>query len=121
MARNKRIGGTCYFKIDGQQLSLTGGIEVPMNTAVKEDVVGMDGSVHYKETHRAAYIKGTFKVPGDFPISKLTSSDSMTITAELANGKVYVLSEAWLNGEANHNAEEGTADLEFHSEEGFYQ
>ncbi|EPV2031236.1 phage tail tube protein, partial [Escherichia coli] len=22
-----RIGGTCYFKIDGQQLSLTGGIE----------------------------------------------------------------------------------------------
>lgn len=24
-----RIGGTCYFKIDGQQLSLTGGIEVP--------------------------------------------------------------------------------------------
>ncbi|EEV7001611.1 phage tail protein, partial [Escherichia coli] len=21
-----RIGGTCYFKIDGQQLSLTGGI-----------------------------------------------------------------------------------------------
>ncbi|EPB0882790.1 phage tail protein, partial [Yersinia enterocolitica] len=30
-----RIGGTCFFKIDGQQLSLTGGIEVPMNTAVK--------------------------------------------------------------------------------------
>ena len=22
-----RIGGTCYFKIDGQQLSLTGGID----------------------------------------------------------------------------------------------
>ncbi|MCZ5331039.1 hypothetical protein O5630_02585, partial [Escherichia coli] len=29
-----RIGGTCYFKIDGQQLSLTGGIEVPMNRTV---------------------------------------------------------------------------------------
>lgn len=25
-----RIGGTCYFKIDGQQLSLTGGIEVSL-------------------------------------------------------------------------------------------
>ncbi|HCR6658797.1 TPA: phage tail protein, partial [Shigella flexneri] len=24
-------------------------------------------------------------------------------------------------GEANHNAEEGTADLEFHGEEGGYQ
>ncbi|EET2792938.1 phage tail protein, partial [Escherichia coli] len=28
---------------------------------------------------------------------------------------------AWLHGEANHNAEEGTADLEFHGEEGGYQ
>jgi hypothetical protein len=27
-----KIAGTCYFKIDGQQLSMTGGIEVPMNT-----------------------------------------------------------------------------------------
>ncbi|EJL4015588.1 phage tail protein, partial [Shigella flexneri] len=26
-----------------------------------------------------------------------------------------------LHGEANHNAEEGTADLEFHGEEGGYQ
>ncbi|EAV3141019.1 phage tail tube protein, partial [Salmonella enterica] len=24
-------------------------------------------------------------------------------------------------GEANHNPEEGTVDLEFHGEEGFYQ
>ncbi|EPV4639309.1 phage tail tube protein, partial [Shigella sonnei] len=37
------------------------------------------------------------------------------------NGMVYVLSAAWLHGEANHNAEEGTADLEFHGEEGGYQ
>ncbi|HBD6079528.1 TPA: phage tail tube protein, partial [Shigella flexneri] len=50
-----------------------------------------------------------------------TTSDQMTITAELANGMVYVLSAAWLHGEANHNAEEGTADLEFHGEEGGYQ
>ncbi|ENF1960106.1 phage tail protein, partial [Yersinia enterocolitica] len=25
------------------------------------------------------------------------------------------------HGEANHNAEEGTVDMEFHGEEGFYQ
>lgn len=38
-----RIGGTCYFKIDGQQLSLTGGIEVPMNRTVNDDIIGLDG------------------------------------------------------------------------------
>ena len=116
-----RIAGTCYFKIDGQQLSLTGGIEVPMNTTINDDVIGMAGDVDRKETHRAPYVKGTFKVPKEFPVKKVTTSDQMTITAELANGQVYVLSSAWLHGEANHNAEEGTADLEFHGEDGGYQ
>ncbi|EFE0786693.1 phage tail protein, partial [Escherichia coli] len=45
-----KIAGTCFFKVDGQQLSLTGGIEVPMNTNVRDDVVGMAGDVDYKET-----------------------------------------------------------------------
>lgn len=116
-----RIAGTCFLKIDGQQLSLTGGIEVPMNTAVRDDVIGLAGDVDFKETWRAPYTKGTFKVPKDFPVSKITTATSMTITSELANGQVYVLSGAWLSGEANHNAEEGTVDLEFHGTEGFYQ
>jgi len=116
-----RIAGTCYFKIDGQQLSVTGGIEVPMNTRVRDDVIGLDGSVDYKETSRAPYTKVTAKVPGNFPVDKITTADQMTITSELANGQVYVLSNAWLSGEANHNAEEGTVDLEFHGEDGGYQ
>ncbi|MCU6668692.1 phage tail tube protein [Enterobacteriaceae bacterium H4N4] len=66
-----RIAGTCYFKIDGQQLSLTGGIEVPMNTKINDDVIGMAGDVDRKETHRAPYVKGTFKVPKDFPVNKV--------------------------------------------------
>ena len=116
-----KIAGTCYFKIDGLQLSLTGGIEVPMNTKVNDDVMGLDGSVDRKETHRAPYTKVTAKVPKGFPVKKITDSDDMTITSELANGMVYVLSSAWLHGEANHNPEEGTVDLEFHGEEGDYQ
>lgn len=116
-----RIAGTTFFKIDSDQLSLTGGIEVPMNTNVNDDVIGLDGSIDRKETWRAPYTKGTFKVPSGFPVDKITSADNMTITSELANGQVYVLSMAWLHGEANHNAEEGTVDLEFHGQEGFYQ
>ncbi|WP_318358052.1 phage tail tube protein [Enterobacter sp.] len=116
-----KIAGTCYFKVDGFQLSLSGGIEVPMNTRINDDVIGLDGSVDRKETHRAPYTKGTFKVPKDFPIDKITNSTAMTCTSELANGMVYVLSSAWLHGEANYNPEEGTVDIEFHGEEGFFQ
>lgn len=106
---------------------MTGVTNSPTNSASSRTrhsrpcFIGLDGSVDRKETHRAPYVKGTFKVPKNFPVSKITSSDEMTITAELANGQVYVLSSAWLHGEANHNAEEGTVDLEFHGEEGDYQ
>ncbi|UDU17751.1 phage tail tube protein (plasmid) [Escherichia coli] len=113
--------GTCYFKIDGQQLSLTGGIEVPMNRTVNDDIIGPGRFSGPKRNSPCALCQRTFKVPKNFPVSKITSSDEMTITAELANGQVYVLSSAWLHGEANHNAEEGTVDLEFHGEEGDYQ
>ncbi|MBI0275662.1 phage tail tube protein [Hafnia alvei] len=116
-----RIAGTTYFKLDSDQLSLTGGIEVPLNTKVRDDVVGLDGSVDYKETFKAPYIKGTFKVPKNFPIDKITTSETMTATAELANGMVYTLRGAWLSGDASFNAEEGTADLEFHGKSGFFQ
>ncbi|MGL5344876.1 MAG: phage tail tube protein [Plesiomonas sp.] len=121
MSSQKRIAGTCYVKVDGGQLSLTGGIEVPANLSVKESIVGLDSSVHYKETFRAPYIKGTYKVDGKFPFRQLEKNDDMTVTAELANGMVYVLKSAWVEGEINHNAEEGTAEIQFNGEDGFYQ
>jgi Phage tail tube protein. len=116
-----KIGGTCYVKVDGLQIELTGGIEVPMNTKVKEAVVGLSGSTNYKETHRAPFIKGTYAVPKDFPINKLMDSDDMTATAELANGWVYVLSDAFVVGECDLKADEGTVDIEFNGTEGFFQ
>lgn len=116
-----KIAGTCYIKVDGLQLSATGGIEVPMNTKLKENMVSLDGKVDYKETHRAPYTKLTAKVPKDFPRDKLINADNMTITSELANGDVYVLSNAFVEGELNHNPEDGTVDIQFTGEEGFYQ
>lgn len=117
----RKLAGTCYFKIDGQQFSVTGGIEMPLNTVVRDDVVAMNGEVFYKETHTAPYIKGTFVVTKNLPIEKFKQNDEMTITAEVVNGMVYVLSNAWLHGESSYNAEDGTVDLEFHGQEGFYQ
>lgn len=116
-----KIAGTCYIKVDGLQLSATGGVEVPMNTKLKENMVGLDGSVDYKETSRAPYTKLTAKVPKGFPRDKIANSDDMTITSELANGDVYVLSGAFVEGELNHNPEDGTVDIQFTGTEGFYQ
>jgi len=116
-----KIAGTCFIKVDGLQLSVTGGVECPMNTKLKEKILDLGGGVDHKETHRAPYVKLTAKVPKGFPRDKIINSDNMTITAELANGDVYVLSKAFVEGELNHNPEDGTVDIEFTGEEGFYQ
>jgi hypothetical protein len=34
----QRIAGTCYFKIDGEQLELEGGIELPLFKTKRESV-----------------------------------------------------------------------------------
>lgn len=116
-----RIGGTCYFKVDGEQLSLMGDAEFPLNTKVREDMIGIDGSVDYKETSRAPYIKVTAKITADFPLDKIINGTNMTITLANANSIFYCLVNAHLSGEANFNSEDGTAELEFHGEEGLIQ
>jgi hypothetical protein len=45
----------------------------------------------------------------------------MTVTAELANGKVYTLAGAYLEGETVSNGEEGTADIEFSGFKGIWR
>lgn len=62
MMGKRRIASLFYFKIDGNQLSVNGNLEVPMNTVIREELVGIDGSVHYEEMHKAPYIKTEFKV-----------------------------------------------------------
>ena len=49
-----KIAGTCFFKVDGQQLSLTGGIEVPMNTNVRDDVVADSGGFCHQIAEKSA-------------------------------------------------------------------
>ncbi len=69
-----RIGEPVISKLTGQQLSLTGGIEVPMNRTVNDDIY-RPGSVQWtarKLTVRLAS-KGPSGVPKNFPVSKITS------------------------------------------------
>ena len=114
----KRIAGTCYFKVDGEQLELTGDIELPMSDKKREAVMSATGPVGYKETVVSPYVKGTFYMTEGFPLDGLTEGTDLTITVELANGMVYTLSGAYLTDEAAVKTGEGTVDLNFGGEKG---
>ncbi len=117
----KKVAGTCFVKADGSQFSVSGGVECPLIDVNRETVMAVDGPAGFKETAREPYVKLTAIMVQDFPLQKLQDSTDMTITAELANGKVYVLSGAYLVGDPSVKSEDGTVELEFQGEKGVWQ
>ena len=109
----QRVAGICYIKIDGEQLEVSGGVECPLLDVKREAVMGLAGVAGYKETAIKHFVKLSAVFTPDFPLDLVRSNTEMTITAELANGKVYTLSGAWLEGESNAKGDDGTVDLEF--------
>lgn len=116
-----RVAGICYIKADGTQFEVKGGVEIPFSVVNRETVMGLSGVAGFKEVAQRPYIKLTAVFTRDFPISTLANSTNMTITAELANGKVYTLTAAYLEGETVSNGEEGTAEIEFSGVTGIWQ
>lgn len=117
----RKVAGTCFVKVDGQQFEISGGVECPLSDVSREAVMGLSGVAGYKETAAKPYIKLSAVFTPDFPLELVRENTEMTITAELANGKVYTLSGAWLEGEAAAKGDDGTVDLEFAGLKGQWQ
>lgn len=117
----QRVAGICFIKADSEQLEVEGGVECPLAPTKKEQVMSLSGAAGYKETALGAFVKVTaILVPG-FPKQKLSTGTDMTVTAELANGDVYTLSGAWLEGETAVKGDEGKVELEFRGLKGTWQ
>lgn len=118
---SKRIAGTSYIKVDGQQLEVSGGHEVPLMDVKREAAMANSGVSGFKETAVKPSTKIKANVPATFPVALLRSATNMTVTSELANGMIYTIAEAWVEGEPMINSEDGTIDLEFSGMRGFFQ
>ena len=117
----KRVAGICYFKVDGEQLSVSGGVEAPIATLKRENVMSVTGPAGLKETAVEPMLKVSAIFEAAFPLAKLQAGTDMTITAEMPNGKVYTLSGAYLKGEPTAKADDGTIELEFGGTKGIWQ
>ncbi|AHF69777.1 MULTISPECIES: phage tail tube protein [Pseudomonas] len=113
----QKVAGTCYIKVDGTQLTISGGVEAPLMNIKRETVL----PGYFKETDKAPWLKLTALHTPDFPLKALTTGVDMTITCEFKNGKVYVLSGAYLVDEPGSKGEEGTIELKFDGNQGSWQ
>jgi hypothetical protein len=110
---NNRIAGVAYVFVDGRQYPLRGNLTVSIDTIEREGVAGMDGVHGFIEKPRVPFIEGDFSDIGQLSLIQLQNMVDVTVTAELANGKVYVLRNAWTSTAREFKAAEGQATVKW--------
>ena len=112
MANNK-IAGVCYLKVDGAQYALRGSLKVSPDDIEREGIAGQDGVHGYKETPRVPSISGDISDKGGLSLEALRNITDATVTAELANGKVYTLRNAWTKAAHELDTAKGQVSVTF--------
>lgn len=107
------VAGIAYLKQDGTQHSLRGSFTIRPHNRTREEVVGQDGFHGFKETEVAPSIEATITDRGGLSIMALQEVTDATITAELVNGKTYILNSAFYAGPAELDASEGSLPVKF--------
>lgn len=108
-----RIAGTAYVGVDASLLPLGGTLTVSTWDAMKETKTGLSGVVGYKESPRAPFIEIEIMTTNEVDLQAFQNVRNSTVTAELANGQVWILKEAWCTTPPDANMAEGTATLRF--------
>jgi hypothetical protein len=109
----RRIAGVAYIFVDGAQYPLRGDLTVSTDTIEREGVAGMDGVHGFTESPRVPWIEGSISDLGGLSLMALQAMCDVTVTVELANGKVYVLRNAWTSTAREFDAAEGQATVRF--------
>ncbi|GJE45365.1 phage tail tube protein [Methylobacterium soli] len=109
----KRIAGVAYVYVNGGQLPLRGGFTVSPSPFERAGIAGQDTVHGYSENPRVPFIEGDISLTEDVSIEALDAITEATVTAELANGKAYVLREAWCKSAHELNTKDGQVRVRF--------
>jgi len=113
MTNPNRLAGTVYFKVNSIQYPAKGNFKYNLGKPKREAVIGADGVHGFTEKEQVPFIEGEITDNSDFDLEKLVMIDNATVTLELANGKVIVLSEAWYANEGDAETEEANIPVRF--------
>jgi len=113
-----KIAGTAYVKVDGTQYTLAGRLTVSTTSLEREGRAGLSGVVGYVERPRVPFVEGDFHTTSDLSVEELEDITDATVKVELANGKIYILREAWTTAAFELDGSEGTVSVRFEGLEG---
>jgi len=107
------LAGTVFLKADGQEFQLRAQLTINPGKVTREGVAGQDGVHGYTEAPMVPYISGTLTDSAQLSTEQLEAITDATVTAELINGKTYVLRNAWYTGTQDINTEDGSMPFRF--------
>lgn len=110
---SKAIAGTVYFKIDGNQYSLRGNIDIDPAVKMREPIVGADGYHGHKTTPQAPFFTIELSDLPELSIRSFEEMTDVTCTIQLESGKTYLLRNACCEKAPNLNPTEGSLSLKF--------
>lgn len=113
MAKPNRLAGTIYLKINGEQYDAKGSFTYNLGLPKRNTIVGADRVHGYSEEVRAPFIEGEITDSSKLDLQALQSLDGVTVTLELANGKVIVLRDAWYAADGDVQTQEANVQVRF--------
>jgi hypothetical protein len=108
-----RIAGVAFLRVDGQQFALKGNMTLSIDPFIREGIAGMDGVHGFKETPQVPHITCDISDIGGMSLQQLRSFCNSTVTAELGNGKTYLLTGAWTAAIMDLNVTDGQVTVNF--------
>ena len=90
-----RVSGIISFKVDGEVYNAKGSFTLNYGFETREAIIGSDTIHGYKAMPVAPGIQGAITDDGNLDIQKLANITDSTITVQQANGKIFVLRNAW--------------------------
>jgi hypothetical protein len=102
-----RVAGVAYIRVDGAQYALRGSLTIQIDGEEREGIAGQDGVHGYIERPVVPTITCDVSDIGGLSLQSLAAMRNVTVQAELANGKKYLLRNAWTSVPRELNAADG--------------
>lgn len=112
------VAGVAYVKVDGRQFNLEGSLKVMPSRIKRTGLVGLSGPLPaFKQEWQHAAIEGAFFADRGVTFQDLENVTNATVQIELADGRAFVMRNAWSTAGFEIDAAAGTFTLRFEAPE----
>ena len=118
MANENRRAGRLFVKVDGTQYDAKGSFTYNLGNPKREAEVGPDQVHGYKELPQVAFIDGMITDERSLDVSAFQNITDATVTLQLANGKTFVLRNAWYCADGDITTEDAEIQVRFEGKSG---